>query len=223
MPLVLSCVAQKGGAGKTTIALNLADAFMVDAGQRVLVVDADPQGSARIWADVASERGVAGPTVVGVNGAALRKTVRDLAESFDVIVIDTPPHMAKEAEQAVALSHLTLVPVAPGPADIWALAQTVETLKHVEGMRDDPVLARVVLNRLDKRTGIGANLATDAATSGLKVLGATLGNRVAYPEAMAAGMGVVSYAPGTPAADEVRELAREVLALMGGKPKKKGR
>lgn len=223
MPLVLSCVAQKGGAGKTTLALNLADAFMNEAGQRVLVVDADPQGSLRIWADVAAERDVRAPTVVGVNGGSIRKTVGDLAESFDVIIIDTPPRMGREAEQAVAVSHLTLVPVAPGPADIWALSQTVDTLKHVESMRaSDPVLARVVLNRVDSRTGIGANLAADAATSGLAVLQASLGNRVAFPEAMAGGQGVISYAPSTPAADEVRDLAREVLALLGGKPKKKG-
>ena len=214
MPAIIALVAQKGGAGKTTIALNLADALRVD-GHRVLVVDGDPQNSARIWADVATEREVEAPTVVGATGPSLRSTVQGLVEGFDAVVIDTPPRMAAEAKAAMALSHLVLVPVSPGPSDVWALDQTIEALQEVQAIRPD-LKARVVLNRVDRRTALASTIEEGVHSSGLEICAAKLGNRVAYPEAIAAGQGVCSYAGSSAAAKEVRSLYSEVLDVIGG-------
>jgi chromosome partitioning protein len=214
MPLAIALVAQKGGAGKTTIALNLADALRVD-GRRVLIVDADPQATARIFADVAVERGVEAPPVIGATGPSMKQAVAAVAESFDAIIIDTPPRMSAEAKAAMALARIVLVPVSPGPADVWALGHTTAALDEVRAFRPD-LIARVVLNRVDRRTALSQTLGEDAATSGLTVMSSALGNRVAYPEATAGGQGVVSYAPDSVAAGEVRALLDEVLQLAEG-------
>jgi chromosome partitioning protein len=214
MPLTIALTSQKGGSGKTTIALSLADALHAQ-GKRVLVVDADAQGTARIWADVGAERGVAGAPVIGAGGASMRQAISSVAEGFDVLLVDTPPRMSVEAKTAMALAHLVLVPVSPGPADVWALTQTAEALDEVRALRPD-LKARIVLNRLDRRTALAQGLGESAAASGLEVLEAALGNRIAFPEAIAAGQGVTTYAPTSAAADEVRALLAEVLAVIGG-------
>ena len=221
MPLVVALFAQKGGAGKTTLAVTLADAFMV-AGHRVVLVDADPQGSARVWADVAAERGAPCPTVIGSTGPTLRQTVQTLAPTADVIVIDTPPRMAAEARAAAAVAHVVLVPVSPGPADVWALSQAVATLDEVQAVRPDLVV-RLVANRLNRRTSIGATLVDSATSCGLSALKASVGDRVAFAEAMGDGQGVVSHAPTSTAAKEARALAAEVLGLVDGSATKTAR
>lgn len=213
MPLTITLAAQKGGAGKTTLALHLADALH-QAGKRVLVVDSDPQGSARTWADIAAERGVSSAIVIGAGGPSMRQSVLAVAETADVIIIDTPPRMAIETKTAMALADVVLVPVSPGPSDIWALGQTQETLDEVRALRPN-LKARVVLNRLDRRTALGQGLGDAAAAAGLVVMEATLGNRVAFPEAIGGGQGVVSYAPKSDAANEVTTLLDEVLAIAG--------
>ncbi|MFZ9887196.1 MAG: ParA family partition ATPase [Myxococcota bacterium] len=214
MPLTIAMAAQKGGAGKTTIALHLADALQ-QAGRRVLVVDSDPQGSARTWADVAADRQVPCPTVIGAGGPSMRATVVAVMETADVVIIDTPPRMAIETKTAMALADVVLVPVSPGPSDIWALGQTQETLDEVRALRPN-LKARVVLNRLDRRTALGQGLGDAAAAAGLVVMEATLGNRVAFPEAIGGGQGAVSYAPKSDAANEVTTLLDEVLSVVGG-------
>lgn len=209
MPLVVTVASLKGGTGKTTIALSLADALHA-AGHRVCVVDVDPQGSARVWADVAAELGAEGPPVLALEAEALAGQLEREGGAWDAVIVDTPPRLDGPARVAMALAHLVLVPVSPGPADVWALAQTAEALEAVRAVRPE-LAARVVLNRLDRRTALSAGLAAAAAASGMEVLAAGLGQRVAYAEALAAGQGVTSYAPTSPAAAEVAELVAEIM------------
>lgn len=212
MPFVVTVAGQKGGAGKTTLAVNLAEAFRV-AGRRVVLIDTDPQGSARLWRDFAEEGGHGDAVlVVGATGLALRSTIAGLEASADVFVIDTPPRMAQEARAAMALASIVVVPVSPGPSDVWALEQTAATLAEVRATRaDGGPRALAVLNRTDKRTAFGQALPEAVRAAGFDVATTQLANRVAYPEAMASGQGVITYASSSVAADEVRELVAEVL------------
>lgn len=213
MPLTIAVVAQKGGAGKTTLSTCLADALHA-AGKRVLLIDADPQPTAKVWGDVAAENGVDGPTVLHAHGPSMRQSVTSVAEQFDVVVIDTPPRKdAPEAYTALALATVALVPISPGPADIWATDATVAMVDKVLQIRPELCVA-LVLNRVDRRTALGASLPEVAAHIGLPALATMLGNRVAFPEAMALGRGVVSYQPSSSAAEEVRALIDEILALV---------
>ncbi|MEB3327588.1 MAG: hypothetical protein VKI39_07780, partial [Synechococcus sp.] len=104
----------------------------------------------------------------------------------------------------------------PGPSDVWALDQTVEALRDVQAVRPD-LQARVVLNRVDRRTALASTIEEGVRSSGLQIFETTLGNRVAYPEAIAAGQGVCSYAGASSAGKEIKALLAEVLDVVGGK------
>lgn len=193
--------------------LNLAEAWRV-AGKKVLLVDTDPQGSARLWSEAAAEMENEVVPVVGVGGLSLRSTLANMESVADLVIIDTPPRMAAESRAAMVLASLVLVPVAPGPTDIWALSQTVDTLEEVRAIREDGPIARVILNRVDRRTALSGSLPEEAKSAGFDVLEEQLGNRVAFAEALAAGEGVVTYAANSAAAEEILALRKSVEKML---------
>jgi chromosome partitioning protein len=221
VPLVLAVANLKGGVGKSTVALNLA-AHLHHAGHRVLLVDTDGQGTCSKWAAVASESSQDGPPVVAVDGRSLRRDLDRVAGAFDVAILDTSPRLGAEVRAAMLSADLVLLPVIPGAADVWALRETVAVIEEAQAMRPE-LRVGVVLNRATRTTLTGV---TRTALEDLKVpvLG-TLGDRVAFGEATARGLGVVTYAPDSKAATEVDELVGSVLeaAQAGGGKRKRWR
>lgn len=211
MALTIAVSSLKGGVGKSTIALNLA-ACLHRAGHRAIVVDADPQGTCRMWAAKAAQVEHEGPPVVAMDGKTLRRDLERVSKSFDVAVVDCPPRLGAETRAAMLASDLVVMPVIPGAADVWALQETIDVFDEAKQMRDE-LYAVVVLNRADRTTL--AKLAL-TAIEGLEidVLDVTLKNRVAYGEATLAGLGVVDYAPDSDAAAEVRRFTKAVLAAV---------
>lgn len=220
MATVIALCGQKGGSGKTTLAENISSELLA-RGHRVLLVDSDPQGSARTWAEVASEGGHPSPTVVGM-GADLHKSSQlpKLLEAFDWVVIDSPPRHEEVHRAAMMMADLVLVPCGPGAHDIWALSETTALVETAQRTRRE-LKAGVVITRKVASTSIGKG-AREALEGGLPVLKSELGFRVAFQEAPAVGLGVTGYAPTSEAADEVRALVDEVmeLARKGGKKRR---
>lgn len=212
MPLVLAVANLKGGVGKSTVALNMATTLHY-AKRRTLLVDTDGQGTCRMWAAVASDAEADGPPVVAVDGRSLRRDLERVAAGFDVVILDTSPRLGAEVRAAMLVADLVLLPVVPGAADVWALRETVAVLDEARGLRPE-ILVGVVLNRASRTTLTGV---TRSALDDLKVpvLG-TLGDRVAFGEATAKGLGVVTYAPNSKAAAEVEELVEAVLKAVQG-------
>jgi chromosome partitioning protein len=211
MALTIAVAGLKGGIGKSTITLNLATCLH-RAGHKVLIVDADPQGTCRTWSAKAAEAGHDGPPVVAIEGKTLRKDLARVAEGFDVVVIDSPPRMGTESRAAMLVADLVVLPTVPGAADTWALTETLVVLEDARGIRPE-LRAVVVLNRTDRTTL--ARLTREAVeTLGATVLDEGLGARVAFGEAMLAGLGVVDYSPDSDAALEVRRLTKAALAAM---------
>jgi chromosome partitioning protein len=215
----VAIVGEKGGSGKSTVAVNIA-AELVARGRRVVLVDADPQGTALVWAGIAAEAGHASPRTLAL-GDTLRAELPALAAEHDWTVADLPGRASKRAIGAVLVADVALLPCGPSPADVWALASTLEVLKGVRESRPELRLA-VVVNRAD-RTAIGASSREALAALGVPVLGATLGERAAYREALAAGRGVTSYAPSSTAAAEVRALVDELEELAGTRARRRKR
>lgn len=213
-PLVVSLTGQKGGVGKSTLATCLAWEAK-ERGQRVLLVDADPQATSRTWADVGQEAGQAMPTVVAM-GATMHKPEQlpRVASAFDLVVIDCPPRAGDVQRSALMVSTLALLPCGPSAADAWALASSLELVREAQILRPE-LVAAVLLTRKQPRTALGQSARPVLADSGLPVLQSELGYRVAYQEAMAAGVGVTTYAPSSEAAAEVRALFEEVIRLGG--------
>ena len=108
---------QKGGVGKSTLSICLA-ASLARTGARVLLIDADPQGSALDWA--AARQGPPLFTVVGFPRPSIHKEIGQIGQGYDHIVIDGPPRVTDLARSAIMASDVVVIPVQPSPYDIWA-------------------------------------------------------------------------------------------------------
>ena len=209
--MVVAFIGQKGGSGKTTTALSVA-AEWVARGRRVLLVDADPQGSARTWGDVAAEQGHPCPTVVAM-GAMMHKPdqLPALVERYDVAVVDCPPRHGEIQRAALMVADLAVMPCGPSAVDAWALAETLDMVTAAQTLR--PNLQAALLITRKTQTTIGAHAREALTDAGVPILATELGFRVAYQEAPAAGLGVTTYAPRDRAAAEVRALVDELETL----------
>lgn len=202
---VIAVLNQKGGSGKTTIATHLARALQLD-GADVLLVDSDPQGSARDWAAVREDQPL---TVVGIDRPTIDRDLKNVARK-DFVVIDGAPQAADLAVSAIKAAHFVLIPVQPSPYDIWATADLVELVKQRIEVTDGKLQAAFVVSRAIKGTRIGAEVTEALNGYGLPVLESRITQRVSYPGTAAAGSTVMDAEPDSDAAAEVRALANEI-------------
>ncbi len=202
---VIAVLNQKGGSGKTTIATHLARALQL-AGADVLLVDSDPQGSARDWAAVREDHPLA---VVGIDRPTIDRDLKQIARK-DFVVIDGAPQAADLAVSAIKAADFVLIPVQPSPYDIWAAADLVDLVKQRIEVTDGRLQAAFVVSRAIKGTRIGAEVTEALAGYGLPVLEARVTQRVSYPGTAAAGLTVMESEPDGDAAAEIRALADEI-------------
>ena len=202
---VIAVLNQKGGSGKTTIATHLARALQLD-GSDVLLVDSDPQGSARDWAAVREDQPV---TVVGIDRPTIERDIKHVARK-DFVVIDGAPQAADLAVSAIKAASFVLIPVQPSPYDIWATADLVELVKQRIEVTDGKLQAAFVVSRAIKGTRIGSEVVEALTGYGLPILESRITQRVSYPGTAAAGTTVMDTDPAGDAAAEVRALAAEL-------------
>jgi chromosome partitioning protein len=213
--MILALAGQKGGSGKSTTAIAVA-AELFARGRRVLLVDADPQGTSRTWAAIAAESGKEAPTTVGM-GADLYKPSQlpTLSKAYDDVVIDCPPRRGDIQRAALMAADLAVLPCGPSAVDAWALAESIELVREAQALRPD-LVAYIMITRKVARTAIGQGAKEALAQCGLSVLETELGYRVAYQEAPSLGIGVAQYVPNDAAAAEVRSLVDEIVSLSNG-------
>ncbi|WP_293649915.1 ParA family partition ATPase [Thiolapillus sp.] len=207
---VIAVLNQKGGSGKTTIATHLARALQLD-GSDVLLVDSDPQGSARDWAAVREDHPL---TVVGIDRPTIDRDVKNIARKVEFVVIDGAPQAADLAVSAIKAADLVLIPVQPSPYDIWATAELVDLVKQRIEVTDGRLQAAFVVSRAIKGTRIGGEVTEALAGYELPVLDARITQRVSYPGTAAAGTTVLESDPNGDAAAEVRALATEIKQML---------
>jgi chromosome partitioning protein len=207
--MIVALLNQKGGVGKTTLALHLAGAW-ARMGCRVTVIDADPQGSALDWSEQRAKEG--GPRLFGVLGLArdtLHREAPEIARGVDHVVIDGPPRIAGLMRSALLAADLVLVPAQPSPFDGWASGEMLNLIREARIFRPE-LVARFVLNRCAARTIIARETGDALAEHDPPLLAARIGQRVAFADAARTGQLVFEVESGGAATREITALASEI-------------
>lgn len=206
---VIAVVQQKGGSGKTTLAVNLAVAC-TRRGMTVALLDTDPQGSLGRWFMARRERlGDPGMEFSTSSAWGVSYECEKLKRGADIVIIDTPPKVDADLRPALREADLILVPVASSHVDLWATDGVLDLAAR------ERKAAWMVLNRVRQGTRLSEDVARAAGELSAGLAEARLANRVAYAETLGQGLGAEEA--GTKAVkDEVAALTDEVLAKLNG-------
>ena len=225
--MIIAVVNQKGGVGKTTLALNLAGVFAQQKGARPLVVDADPQESALRWADVREKESLF--DVIRISTKTLHRDLREIVRKggYTHVLIDAPPRVDEISRSALVAADLVIIPIQPSPQDIWAAEHIVGLYNEVLAIKEDLKCA-FVMNRVKARTAITRGAVEAIGAFELPIMKSRISDRVIFAESMARGLTVIEADPKGAAALETVELSKEI-AKFGGyhveaskHPRKKG-
>ena len=217
MSKVIGIIQVKGGAGRSTIATNLAGILAAE-GKRVALIDCDmPQGTSASWAAIRLADKPDSLTVATASShQELVAVVKRLDAEHDYLVLDGPPRIAEMTRAALILSHLCLIPLSASAAEIWATSDLLSTIHEAREVKPT-VDARILWTRFRGSTKSAQELSAAAQSElGLKELKAKLGYRVAFSEALARGMTAAEW-PERTARVEMQSVAREVINIMGAK------
>jgi chromosome partitioning protein len=209
--MITSVLNQKGGVGKTTLAVHIATA-LAHRGQRVLLVDADPQGSALDWS--ASRETAPLFPVIGLPKNTLHRDLPSIAADYTAVVIDGPPRVNDLARSAILASDVVLVPVQPSPYDVWAAKDIVDLLAEASVFKDT-LKTGFVINRKIVNTTIGRDVIEALASYPVPVLRAQICQRVSFAESAGQGRTVLETDPQSMASREITILVDELLEIAG--------
>ena len=207
---VIALVGNKGGAGKTTLCINLASGLAER--DSTIVLDADPQRSSANWHGI-TDGGAPFPVL-----AASENLTAAADESADIaryLVIDCPPSVhSQQTADALARADLALIPVQPSPLDLWASVQIEDEIERAR--QSNPRLqALLVINQLEPRTRLSRLMRDALAELSLPAAETAIRRRMIYRNAIIRGRSVLEMgSQGTAAADEIRQLIEEMVNLL---------
>jgi len=204
--MIISFLNQKGGVGKTTLALNVAG--VLARSKKVLVIDADPQGSALDWAAARVEKPPF--VVVGQPRSSIHRDIKEIGKNYQFVVIDGPPRVADLARSIIMASDLVVIPIQPSPYDVWAAGEVVNLVTEAKAFKPD-LKAVFAVNRKVANTAIGRDVKKALKSFDIPVLEATVSQRVIFVDSAANGRLVTEVDETTAGAREIQTLTKEIL------------
>ena len=179
MAKIIAVLNQKGGCGKTTIAVNLTHSFR-NKGFNVLLVDSDPQGSARDWNALNDGQII---PVIGLDRESLATDIKSVQKEYDFVFIDGAPSVAKLLVAAVKTADFILIPVQPSPYDVWATSDLVELVKARQEITGNKPIASFVISRAIKGTKLSEEIKDALRQYDIPLLNSYTTQKIIYPTA----------------------------------------
>jgi len=212
---IIAIANQKGGCGKTTVTMQLAGCLGKDD-YKILVVDADPQGTATRWAANASDELPFPAHIAGLSsaGTKLHQEVKKYINQYDYILIDCPPSIDSPIPQsALMISDLVLIPVVPSPADLWAAVGIQKLVENIQTI-NETLEARLVINMCQPQISLTNEVVSVLNDFGIKMLDSKLSLRTAYRQAAVLGRSVSTMKGAEKALFEIEQLKEEVKVIL---------
>lgn len=206
MSLVFSFINQKGGVGKSTLSVNVAACLSLRK-RKVLLIDADKQGTSSTWASLREETPF---QVVSMARENMARDAMKLAADFDVTILDGPPQAETISRSCIVASDLVVVPIEPGGASRWSSELTISQLKEAQEFK--PTLkCGFVVSRKVGGTVLGRDARKMAEDAGIPIFETEIEQRIAFAEAMTMGETIFEWSPQSPAVRDIQSLTRDLL------------
>jgi chromosome partitioning protein len=205
---IIAILNQKGGVGKTTLATNIATKLHLN-GSKVLLVDSDPQGSARDW-HAAGNSEIA---VVGIDRPTLDKDIKKISDNFDWVVIDGAPQLTDMAISAIKCADLIIIPVQPSPYDIWASEDLVDIIKHRQQLTDGNPKSYFCISRKIATTSLSTEVVEALKGYSLPIMKSCTSQRIVYAKSAAEGQTVFDTT-NNDAIQEITNIVNEIKEII---------
>lgn len=216
---IIAVVNQKGGSGKTTISMQVAGT-LARRGNEVLVVDADPQGTATHCAGAANDSKPfpAGVVSLSAVNTKVHREIVKFVNKYQYIIIDTPPAAGSQITQsALLIADLALVPIIPSPYDLWAAVEIKQAIENAMNVNEH-LQARLVINQCQSATAIARDSIEVLPSFGIEVCQSQIKQRIAFRQAAAFGQTVHDLGKkAREAIIEIDNLTDEVLSILTNK------
>jgi|TARA_B100001079_G_scaffold224490_1_gene201302 chromosome partitioning protein len=204
---VITIAQQKGGTGKTTLAVHLALAFIKYHNLKVAIIDTDPQGSLGKWFMIRSEKNISNQNLTfktaSLWGAQYESKI--LKQDHDIVIIDTPPKIESDARPAIEAANLVIIPVAPSPVDFWATEAIIEIAKKAKRK------ILIQINRANHRSKLISKTYEYIKSINIPATKTLIGNRQIFIASMGEGKTVVEKQRKSKAVEEIKKISEQIL------------
>ncbi len=205
---VITISQQKGGSGKTTIAVHLALAFIKYHNLKVAVIDTDPQGSLGKWFMIRTEKKVSNDNLTFKTASlwGAQYESKALKKDHDIVIIDTPPKIESDARPSIESADLVLIPVAASHVDFWATGAIVDIAKKA----NKKILIQI--NRSSQRSKLISKTNEFIKSLNLSATKTIIGNRQIFAASMGEGKTAVEKQKKSNAVEEIKQLSEQILS-----------
>ena len=204
---VITISQQKGGTGKTTLAVHLALAFIKYHNLKVAIIDTDPQGSLGKWFMIREEKKISNDNLTFKTASlwGAQYESKTLKKDHDVVIIDTPPKIESDARPSIESADLVLIPMAASHVDFWATGAIVEIAKKA----NKKILIQI--NRSNQRSKLISKTNDFIKSLNLSATKTIIGNRQIFASSMGEGKTAVEKQKKSNAVEEIKNLSEQIL------------